>query len=93
MFGEKLKELREDRHLLQRQMASQLDIDGAVYSKIERGERRAKREIIPQMAKILNVDEEELLTLWVADRISEVADSDKDVASNALSMVQQNYNK
>ena len=46
-FGEHIKQLREQNQLLQRQVASILEIDTAMLSKIERGERRAKREYIP----------------------------------------------
>lgn len=44
-FGEHIKQLREQNQLLQRQVASVLEIDTAMLSKIERGERRAKRSI------------------------------------------------
>jgi len=43
-FGERIKELRESKDLLQRQLAATLEIDTPMFSKIERGERRAKRE-------------------------------------------------
>lgn len=44
LFANKLKELREEKQLLQRQLASALEIDTPMYSRIERGERKAKRE-------------------------------------------------
>lgn len=44
LLGNKIKELRESRKLLQRQMAISLGIDVPMYSRIERGERRAKSE-------------------------------------------------
>jgi len=43
-FGERIKELRESKDLLQRQLAATLEIDTPMFSKIERDERRAKRE-------------------------------------------------
>ncbi|MBS1539517.1 MAG: helix-turn-helix transcriptional regulator [Bacteroidetes bacterium] len=43
-FGERLKQLREQNNLLQRQVASLLEIDTPMLSKIERGERKAKKE-------------------------------------------------
>ena len=45
-FSERLKELREQKGLLQRQLASALLIDTPMYSRIERGEHKAKREQI-----------------------------------------------
>ncbi len=40
-FGEKIKELRENKGLLPRQLAASLEIDTPMFSKIERGERKA----------------------------------------------------
>ena len=59
-FGEHIKQLREQNHLLQRQLANALDMDTAMLSKIERGERRAKREHIPVLASLLKTNEKEL---------------------------------
>ena len=43
LFGKKIKELREEHGMVQRKLAAALDIDTPMYSKIERGERKAKR--------------------------------------------------
>jgi len=39
-FGEYLRNLRKERHLLQREIASMLQMDMALLSKIERGTRK-----------------------------------------------------
>jgi transcriptional regulator with XRE-family HTH domain len=52
-FGDKIKLLREENQLLQRQIASQLDIDTSMLSKIEEGDRKAKKEQVLQFAKVL----------------------------------------
>lgn len=70
-FGEKIKQLREKKELLQRQLAASLEIDTPMYSKIERGERKAKREQVVALARLLEADEEELLTIWLSDKIIE----------------------
>ena len=41
LLGKKIKELREEQKLLQRQLAAILEIDTPMFSKIERGDRRA----------------------------------------------------
>lgn len=46
IFGKKIKELREEHGMVQRKLAAALDIDTPMYSKIERGERKAKRSHI-----------------------------------------------
>lgn len=71
-FGEHIKQLREQNQLLQRQVASILEIDTAMLSKIERGERRAKREHIPLLANLLHSNEKELYTIWLADQVYEI---------------------
>ena len=43
LFGNKIKELRESCKLLQRQIAIILGIDVPMYSRVECGERRAKK--------------------------------------------------
>lgn len=63
LFADKLKELREGKQLLQRQLASALEIDTPMYSRIERGERKAKREQVILLAKLLGENEKELLQL------------------------------
>jgi transcriptional regulator with XRE-family HTH domain len=68
-FGEKIKQLREANNLLQRQVASELQIDTPMLSKIERGERKAKKEQVLLFAKIYHTSKEELLTIWLADQI------------------------
>lgn len=42
LFANKLKELREEKQLLQRQLASALEIDTPMYSRIERGKEKPK---------------------------------------------------
>ena len=44
IFGKKIRELRDEQRVLQRQLAALLEIDTPMFSKIERGDRRAKRK-------------------------------------------------
>lgn len=69
MIGEKIRELREANNILIRQLAAQLDIDTALLSKMERGDRFFRKEDLTKIANIFRVAEQELLTLWLADRI------------------------
>lgn len=43
LFGSKIRELRDEQGVLQRQLAALLEIDTPMFSKIERGDRRANR--------------------------------------------------
>ena len=43
LLGNKIRSLRDEQGILQRQVAAYLEIDTPMFSKIERGNRRAKR--------------------------------------------------
>lgn len=87
LFGSRIKELREEQGLLQRQLAAALGVDVSMLSKIERGDRRAKREHVVILAQQLNASEEELLSLWLADKIIDAIDNE--VCGNALNVVRK----
>lgn len=90
-LANRIKELRESQGLLQRQLSAQLEIDTPMFSKIERGERRAKREQVLKIAELLKVDEQELLALWLADQILEIT-TDEEQALQALKMAENELN-
>ncbi len=89
IFGKKIKELREERGLVQRQLSAALEIDTPMYSKIERGERKAKRSQIPIMAQMFEIDEKELLTIWLADKVLDTVEGEEDVSHDALVYAQK----
>ena len=85
-FGERIRELRESQGLLQRQLAANLEIDTPMFSKIERGDRKAKREQVELLAELLHTDKPQLLTLWLADQIFDFV-KDEAFGTNSLHMV------
>lgn len=87
-FGERIKELRENKELLQRQLAASLEIDTPMFSKIERGERRAKREQVLKLAELLGTDVNDLLTLWLADQVYDLV-KDEDTANAILRVAEE----
>ena len=60
LFQDKLKELRESHNLLQRQVAAGIDMDTAVYCKIEKGYRQAREVQVRQLALFYGIPYEEL---------------------------------
>ena len=68
-------------------MAAYLEIDTPMLSKIERGDRRAKRSQVLQLAKFFHVDEKELLILWLADRILDAIEGEKKLQLYAIEVV------
>jgi HTH-type transcriptional regulator, competence development regulator len=91
-FGERIRELRTKQKLLLRQLASQLDIDTSIISKVERGDRQLKKEQIPQLAQILKADIEELQTLWLADQLYNMVHGEP-MADEALKSVSKKLKK
>lgn len=89
-FGDKIRQLREANNLLQRQVASELKIDTPMLSKIERGDRRAKKEQVLMFAKLFKVQKNMLLTLWLADQVYDLV-KDEENATEALKVAESQF--
>ena len=68
-FTDLLRRIREEKQIPQKRLAAALDIDTPMFSRIERGERLAKREQVIILAKVLELDENYLINIWMADKI------------------------
>ena len=69
-------------------VSAYLDIDQAILSEIERGQRNANREQVVKLAKYFKVKEIELLISWLSDKlVYEVGD--EDVALKALQVAEE----
>jgi len=91
-LGDKIRELRTKQNLLLRQVASKLEVDTSIISKMERGERPIKQEQIAILADILKADKEELQTLWLADQLYNVIEG-QPLADEALKSVSKKIKK
>ncbi|HET8860210.1 helix-turn-helix transcriptional regulator [Marivirga sp.] len=76
-LGERIRKLRESKSLLLRQVAAYLEIDTALLSKMERGERKLTRDQVVALSKHFGVEEKDLLTLWLSDKILNSVKDDK----------------
>lgn len=92
MLGQKLRELREKKGMLLREVAAHLEIDTAMISKIERGEKSCKREHILKLAKVLESSEQELTVLWLSDSIYPIV-KDETYGIKALDQVKKRLKK
>jgi transcriptional regulator with XRE-family HTH domain len=88
-FGEYIREIREEKQLLLREVASQMNIDTALLSKIERGTRKARKEQVEALAKALKQDKSELLKFWMADKIVFMLKDEKN-STEILKIAEQN---
>ncbi len=92
-LGQKIRELREQQNLLLRQVAAHLEVDTALMSKIERGNRNASKQQVIEIAKFLKAKEDKLLTLWLADKLENVVGDEKDLAPDALNILKKEIRK
>lgn len=89
LFGLKIRELRLKEKLPIRTVAAVLDMDNAILSKIERGLRNAGRHHVIKLEEFFGTKENELLNLWLSDRIFEEI-KDEESSVEALSIVSEN---
>ena len=60
-----------------RKVAALLDIAVAILSKMERGERKIKKEVVLKLADIYDYNADELLVSFLSDKIlNEIQDED-----------------
>jgi predicted nucleotidyltransferase/plasmid maintenance system antidote protein VapI len=87
-FGEVIKKMRLERQLPLRTVAAFLDIDQAILSKIERGQRMASRNQVVKLAEYFSTNESELIVSWLSDKlVYEV--KDENVALKALQVAEE----
>ncbi|MBW9331749.1 XRE family transcriptional regulator [Lactococcus raffinolactis] len=61
MFQEKIKELRKEAKLTQKQIAEKLDMPQSLYSNLERGIKQANQKRLKQFSDFYNVSTDYLL--------------------------------
>ena len=91
--GEIIREKRERKGLLLRQVAALLDIDTAILSKVERGERKLNREQISKVADILELDKDAILIQYLSEKILyEIQDDDLGIQALKVAEKAMKYN-
>lgn len=88
-FQKRIKELRIRNSLLQRQVASAIGVDSAIYCKLEKGDRQASEAQVHSLANFYNVDYDELRQLWIADKVYDILENENN-ACDILSLVAEN---
>lgn len=88
MLGEKLKELREAKGLVQRQVAAALEVDTAYISKMESNEKPVSRNHLKKLSELLGIAEKELFAIWLAGKVYELV-KDEEVALHVLSITKE----
>ena len=71
-------------------LANAIGVDAPMYSRIEKGERRAKPEQLEALATVLETDLAELHSLLIADKLAvAVGDTPKDITVRALGIIKE----
>ena len=74
------------------EVASQMNIDTALLSKIERGTRIARKEQVEALAKALKQNKGEMLQSWMADKIVYMLKDEKN-STEILKIVEEKINR
>ena len=87
-IGERLRYIREEKELPLRKVAGLLDVDVAILSKMERGERKISKEIVLKLAHIYDYNSNELLISYLSDKILYEI-KDEDLGMEALKVAEE----
>ncbi len=68
-LGNKIRKLRADKKLPLRTVAAFLEIDQAILSKVERGQRKPARELVVKLETYFKVKNNDLLVAWLSDKL------------------------
>ncbi|HIP33244.1 MAG TPA: XRE family transcriptional regulator [Bacteroidia bacterium] len=69
-FSEIIKSKREENKLFLRQVSALMEIDQAIISKFERGERKPTKEQVLKFAKIYDLNPDDLVISWYSDKVA-----------------------
>ena len=86
-IGNLIRTLRLEKGYPLRKVAAFLDIDQAILSKMERGQRKIHKDQVIKLAKFFDYSEKEMMVIYLSDRILyEIGDSQ--YAKNALEVAE-----
>ncbi len=88
-LGHLFRAHREKHGLLLRQAAAVLHIDQGLLSKIERGERMPTQEQTQSLAELYNLNADELLADWKAEKILALLQGEKNKELIVRKLLQQ----
>lgn len=69
-FSQIIKSKREEKKLLLRQVSALVEIDQAIISKFERGERQPSKKQVLKFAEVYELNQEDLLISWFSDKVA-----------------------
>ncbi|RNC92229.1 MAG: XRE family transcriptional regulator [Allomuricauda sp.] len=87
-IGQTLRELRESRGLLLREVGASLSIDPTLLSKIERNDRMPTKGQVNALSEFYEDKKHEVIIAWLSDKlVYEI--QDEDLALTAMKVAEQ----
>ena len=68
-IGQTLRELRESKGLLLREVGAELSLDPTILSKIERDDRMPTKDQVTTLSQFYKEQENEVLIAWLSDKL------------------------
>jgi len=93
-IGATLRDLREAKGLLLREIGAKLSLDPTILSKIERDERMPTRQQAKSLAEFYKDQKNEVIIAWLSDKLYYEV-QDEDLALQAMQVAEEKikYNK
>ena len=88
-FGETVKEMRMSKKMLLRQVAAKMNVDSSLLSRVENGMKKLSREQVVSLANVLGQDQEQLLVLYLGERVVYELKDEEDLAINAIMVAEK----
>ena len=89
-LGDKLRQLRDEKNLMQREVGAVIEVDGAFISKVENNEKPINRKHLTTLSKFFKMHEDELQTLWLAAKIRLIIKEEK-LGKEAIQIVFKDF--
>lgn len=87
-IGQTLRELREGKDLLLREVGAKLSIDPTILSKIERDERMPTKEQVKALADFYKEQKNEVIIAWLSDKLVHEMENE-DLALQAMLVAEE----
>jgi DNA (cytosine-5)-methyltransferase 1 len=91
IFGQYLKDLRNQKGLTLTQLAAKLDMDSANLSKVENGKREFDAKRLPKLCKVFKLDKTEMEKELMSEKFAKSA-CEKNISNEVFALAKQKTN-
>lgn len=87
-IGQKIRQLREESGMKQRELAAKLDIGEGFLSRVENDQKLLKRDDLKKLSKLFKIKCTDLETLWLANKVYDLI-KDENQGLDALKVAEE----